>query len=589
MCPTGKTPREEGDEHRQSIEDALRAGAAERQDLARQTAALEQELSAAALQQQENQVKHAMARGLGDGDPEADAAAGDQLLEEKLTKAQNLCGALQAALVAHDAARTAEEALRMPDGTGDGIFTDKLFTEALQTSRFATRFEEVLRENERLKARLYLLEHGSAGSVGVGTLEDKKAQLAAEVDQLLARSERINLQCKTLEDQKHELKHLAQQAAKEADDAAALLPKERARRHRGSIQQAAAECSDSEDTASVSEEYSDDEDTFNPEEDLPMGQIAGVEQVVEEPEEEEMVKYEVEKKQFNATMRKEGHVASLIEQILQYLETGAPFYMLRHGQVIKFFAYLANNRSVINICNYHEGVPNRKSVSEIIMLRDVKQIILGQYSDFFKRLLKGSGGSNKVVDPNDLHLVPKDTEKVETYNTGTYFYRSFSLKMRGGRTINVIAHSDNDFETWMVAIHRITTIEPKYGKALDAVQFMTGYEDLLPQEREFCEQNHTPPLLYLNAKMQCLKQEYRLYLTLYDVRTLSGFDLLHSQKVFELWLAMTWCEKQRVYQVRYLEQYPHEASNLIATIDQQQQREAKREADRLLTENARQT
>ena len=182
---------------------------------------------------------------------------------------------------------------------------------------------------------------------------------------------------------------------------------------------------------------------------------------------------------------------------------------------------------------------------------------------------------------------------MEIHSTGTYFYRSLTLRRRTGevclfywlhcvhcnhtQSFNFIANTDNDFEAWVVALHRITTHEPEFEKPIDVVKHCyPGSEVLVPEEKQFCDETHCPPLLYLNAKMQCLKQEYKIYLTLYDVRTLSGFNLLQSQKLFELWLRLCWIEKQYVYQLQYLLDNPQEASNLLATIDMEHQKEQKR-------------
>ena len=147
---------------------------------------------------------------------------------------------------------------------------------------------------------------------------------------------------------------------------------------------------------------------------------------------------------------------------------------------------------------------------------------------------------------------------------------------------NFVCHSDNDYETWMLALHRITTFEPEYAKTCDLVRVLRGYDSLEPVEKDFCERSHIPPLQYLNCKTQCLKQEHKIYLTLYDVLLLSGFDLLHSQKVFELWLSMEWIENKIVYQIKYLEIFPEEASNLAARIDGERQKEKNKQRDLLL-------
>eukprot|EP01064_Diplonema_japonicum_P008871 TRINITY_DN16331_c3_g1_i1.p1 TRINITY_DN16331_c3_g1~~TRINITY_DN16331_c3_g1_i1.p1 ORF type:complete len:876 (+),score=192.90 TRINITY_DN16331_c3_g1_i1:37-2664(+) len=458
------------------------------------------------------------------------------------------------------------------------VLEDPIFSVLLESSRFGEKFENVIRENELLKSRLHVIGGTKSSGLGLKELEDRKLELKDMVEKLETTAEKLNRQCVKLEEQKTDLKGIRKEIADEIQSMSETIGggmTEELGRVVGSE-------SDSDDTTSINEEDSFENDHFNPEHEPVLDQIAGVEFLVEEPEEETKTQHELEQKQFAATMRKEAHVSSLVEQILQYLECGATIYRVQSGQISKDFAYLTGNRSVINICQIQEGKPNRKATIELIMLKDIKSILMGQYTEGYKRFVK-EYKENKIIDPNELHKVPKENgDGIEVYNTGMYFYRSISLRMRKGKTFNFIANTDNDFETWTVGLHRITTLVPRYEKGLETIPFMRGYEVLNPDEKAFCETSHTPPLLYLNAKMQCMKQEYKHYLTLYDVRTLSGFDLLHSQKVFELWLLMSWLEKRFVYQIKYLEIFPEEASNLVAEIDAARQKERKQETDRLL-------
>eukprot|EP01065_Artemidia_motanka_P005338 TRINITY_DN12588_c0_g1_i1.p1 TRINITY_DN12588_c0_g1~~TRINITY_DN12588_c0_g1_i1.p1 ORF type:complete len:908 (+),score=347.03 TRINITY_DN12588_c0_g1_i1:63-2786(+) len=459
------------------------------------------------------------------------------------------------------------------------LLRDPLLSKVTADSDFADTLEAVMRENERLQARLQALADTPSAKLSDEDLAAKRHTLRDNVDELSRRAENLNLACERLDAQRRAFKLAAQEAAQEAGHA--RMPR--------APPAAGAELdriwgldTDSEDVASVEEESESDEDEYDPAEEIARDQVAGVESLIEEPEEFEPEQYELEKKQFQATMRKEAHVASLIEQILQYLESGTVIYRLDKGQIHKDFAFLAHNRSMIQVCHFHEGKPERKRGKRMISLRDVREIILGQGSERFKTMLKRTEG-NRPVDPSDIAAkVPKDSERLEEYNSGLYFYRSLSLRLKR-ETFDFVCNNDSDFETWVVALHRITTLDPHYGKPLDLVAgAYRGYDELEEDERVFCSHNHITPLLYLNAKMQCLKQQNKVYLTLYDVRTLSGFDLIHSQKVFELWMVSGWIEKQFVYQIRYLEWFPDEASTLMQVVDAERQKERRAEQQRLL-------
>eukprot|EP00756_Hemistasia_phaeocysticola_P029631 Hpha_TRINITY_DN16242_c0_g2::TRINITY_DN16242_c0_g2_i2::g.12830::m.12830 len=467
------------------------------------------------------------------------------------------------------------------------LVRDPLLSRVAIDSEFADSLEAVLRENERLKARLQVLGDGPTAGLSEAQAADKRAQLTEVVDDLAQRAETLSLACERLDRQRYAFKLRAQETAREIAPGSAEATPARFRERLDDPRTADIwnGDTDSEDLRSVEESSESDDDQYDPAEILAQDQIAGVEELIEEPEEFEPEEYELEKKQFLAAMRKEAHVASLVEQILQYLECGTVVFRLDKSQMIRSFAFLAHNRSIIQVCDATDGgKPNRKDAKLSLRLRDVREILIGQFSDRFKTMLKRTE-TNLPVDPAKVaSVVPKDSESVDWYNSGLYFYRSITLKMReGAPPFDFVCNTDSDFETWVVALHRITTLDPHYDRALDIVAYdYPGLSELDDTERDFCSRHHMPPLLYLNAKMQCLKQQNKVYLTLYDVRTLSGFDLLNSQKVFELWMLSGYIEKQYVYQIRYLERFPEEASSLVQMVDAERQRERRKEQQRLL-------
>ena len=186
--------------------------------------------------------------------------------------------------------------------------------------------------------------------------------------------------------------------AREAEEYADAVPYLDGKQRIGEI----VDQTDSEMTASVDDSSGGDVDLFDPAAEMAQDQIAGVEVHVEEPENEDGRQYDLEKKQFTATMRKESHVASLVEQILQYLECGTTVFRVKGTKIEKKFAFLTANRSVILLCDFVEGKPNKKVGLEQLHLRTIKSIILGQ-SSWDKKIIKNA--ANKRIDPEQLHEV----------------------------------------------------------------------------------------------------------------------------------------------------------------------------------------
>ena len=316
-------------------------------------------------------------------------------LVESMAEAHRAMAEVAAKAVEYDTLTNADEDRRLNAPSIEKLNRDPLFAGILYDSAFAQRLEDVLRENERLKARLHIAgDTKFAENPGAA-----QAELTQKADQLEARCNHLNAQCIALEEQKKELKTLKDQLQEEAEEYVRASPESALKK---GVLQEITQRSDSEDTNSLPDSDTDSEDIYDEHQMMEMDQIAGVEVHVEEPEDEDPTTLALEKTQFHSTMRKEKHVASLVEQILQYLEVGCAVFRIRGLRLEKKYAYLAANRSVIRLCDYTEGKPNRKQGLDQVHLRHIKAIVLGQ-DTWDKKITKNL--ANKRIDPEDLHQV----------------------------------------------------------------------------------------------------------------------------------------------------------------------------------------
>ncbi|KAJ9459477.1 hypothetical protein DIPPA_33598 [Diplonema papillatum] len=340
---------------------------------------------------------------------------------------------------------------------------------------------------------------------------------------------------------------------------------------------------------------------FDPSAGIPREHLAGVESLVEDPRPQghpaDASRHSAVARQvLAAAARKDAHVASLAEFILRYLQQGAAI----HRPVAKpaprlapLFARLSQDRAAVLVFSRDPAggaqqpqgggkpaPPPPAALVETVPLRDVVGIALGQGSEAFHKVSKHLPAPDGAVDVNSLHKVPKDTAgNITPENKGLFFYRSLTLHLKKGKTLDFVAASDSDFESWVFALARLTGQVPAFGAPLDSVRSMRGFDTLRSEEKQFCQVHHLPPLLYLNARLQCLQQANATWLTLYDIRTLSGLDLLHAQKVFDLWHGLGWIDRQTMSPIRYLEKFPGEASSLVDVIDAQRRRDRRRDVE----------
>eukprot|EP01064_Diplonema_japonicum_P035674 TRINITY_DN7809_c0_g1_i2.p1 TRINITY_DN7809_c0_g1~~TRINITY_DN7809_c0_g1_i2.p1 ORF type:complete len:926 (+),score=244.95 TRINITY_DN7809_c0_g1_i2:49-2826(+) len=245
---------------------------------------------------------------------------------------------------------------------------------------------------------------------------------------------------------------------------------------------------------------------------------------------------DLERRQFKFTLKKEQNLMLLVEQIMQYLEFGTNFSLVQSEppHITRKYAYLTpEKRTHLNLCNLDPSTglcSDKKNVAKEIVMADITAVGLGQSSQVFSKAMRGVGAS---VSFDATQMPPSSQGLAKAPGTlGQYFYRSLTLTLKDGMQVSFVADSDVDFEAWVVALHRVTFLVPQWETHQD-ISRNSGVNKLTELEKHFCTENHVTPLNYLNAKYQILSRK-QLLITLYDVRTASSLDLMHSQKLFEL-------------------------------------------------------
>ena len=167
----------------------------------------------------------------------------------------------------------------------------------------------------------------------------------------------------------------------------------------------------------------------------------------------------VKKDQMSDAIKKEKHLESLLEQVVQYLEHGCRMTKIR-GSERKRYLFISEDRKRIHSCEVdEEGMPaNKRRPTTTAYFRDIKRIILGQYTPNFKSFEAGRSQatrSSDLIHDVDGAYNRTPTATVTPENMGNYFYRSFSLEFKKGKTWDVIAETDSDFEAWVVVLQRL--------------------------------------------------------------------------------------------------------------------------------------
>ena len=263
-------------------------------------------------------------------------------------------------------------------------------------------------------------------------------------------------------------------------------------------------------------------------------------------------------------IKKEQHLISLVEQVLQYLQHGLRITKVSSkGNVRKRFFFLSEDYKKIFGTELDElGMPlNRKKPTLTVLVRDIKRVVLGMYTPSFTNFGGESQLSRARSDAirDDGSFSQEPTQPITPQNIGRYNYRAFALLLRGGKTLELVCESDSDCEAWIVAFKRILNYktpferemerrqaqkegtyappaeaiaEIQWGSNLD-VRNRSGINQCTAEEAIFCAENHLPPALFLRAKQDLIDKSQTSIITVYDVRLISTLDLFRSQALFE--------------------------------------------------------
>eukprot|EP01012_Entosiphon_sulcatum_P022467 TRINITY_DN2741_c0_g1_i2.p1 TRINITY_DN2741_c0_g1~~TRINITY_DN2741_c0_g1_i2.p1 ORF type:complete len:973 (+),score=225.32 TRINITY_DN2741_c0_g1_i2:56-2974(+) len=270
----------------------------------------------------------------------------------------------------------------------------------------------------------------------------------------------------------------------------------------------------------------------------------------------------VKRDQLQDALKKERHLEGLVEQVLQYLEHGCRMTKIPNKSTArKRFFFISEDRKKILSCEMDEmGVPvNRKRPTTTVFLKDIKRVVLGQYTATFEHFSKGKKEKGAAIDEEEGPYNPRNTGSITPQNVGKYFYRSFSFEFKKAKTLDVITDTDSDFEAWMVALKRLLGVQSEWEKLQDAkrgrrpeagaeppppiewgmpLELMgkPSADKLSREEAQLCATNHITPSQFLGAKSEILQKAQTTYVTVYDVRTISSLDLPRSQAVYEYFL-----------------------------------------------------
>lgn len=268
----------------------------------------------------------------------------------------------------------------------------------------------------------------------------------------------------------------------------------------------------------------------------------------------------VRQDQLQEAVRKERHLEGLTEQVIQYLEHGCQLTKIpSKGSARKRYYFIGDDRKKLCCCELDEAqnVAARRKASTVFLFKDFRRIILGQFTPQFDHFGRG-GRKGPDLDDEEGAYNPNSTEIITPQNVGKYFYRSFSIELRKGKTLDVVADTDSDFEAWIVALRRLLGARADWEKVLDdkrgaaadppptidwgeplVVAGRPGAERLSKDELQLCARHHVTPAQYLAAKAEVLAraQAQSGFVTVYDVRTLSSLDLLRSKEVYDYFVA----------------------------------------------------
>lgn len=274
------------------------------------------------------------------------------------------------------------------------------------------------------------------------------------------------------------------------------------------------------------------------------------------------------KDQLGEAIKKEQQLTTLVDQVLQYLCNGVRMTKVNSkGTLRRRFFFLSEDHKRLNACDLDDiGMPiGRRKPPVSITLKDVKQVVLGCYTPSFTsfageaNLQRGRAEAMR----NDGSYNADSTPPLTPQNLGRQTYRSFSLLLRGGKTLEVVCDCDSDAEAWILAFKRLFNyrtpleidnlrrqarregkqyIAPEcptsmtWGASFD-VRSRDGVQQLAADESAFCSDQHIPPMLFARIKKELAEKSQSSIITVYDIRTGFTMDLLRSQALYEFFIS----------------------------------------------------
>ena len=258
-------------------------------------------------------------------------------------------------------------------------------------------------------------------------------------------------------------------------------------------------------------------------------------------------------------MKKEHHLQTLVDQVVQYLQHGLRMYKVSSkGNIRRRYFFLSEDCKRIFACELDDaGMPvNRKKPTTIILLKDVIRVVMGMYTPNFQSFAGGESALRQQRDDamrRDGCYNPDPTVPLTQHNIGRYNYRAFAFEFRDGKTLELVCESDNDCEAWVVALKRLFYWKTDYERRRDAaankptvqaaaeikwgapleLRGRSGVSSLTVEEAKHCSDNHIAPELFLKAKSDIMEKSQLSIVTVYDVRVSSTLDLIRAQVFYE--------------------------------------------------------
>lgn len=206
---------------------------------------------------------------------------------------------------------------------------------------------------------------------------------------------------------------------------------------------------------------------------------------------------------------KDQQLDALLEQVVQYLQHGTRLFKYRpYSKPHPKFFFVSADRKSLLWCD-PRGEDGERAKAKEIGFADVRSLMLGQFSPLFQKWGSSFGSED--------------------------FYRSFTIFYgKDGRSLDVTAETDADFEAWLMGISALVNVEPRWGSGID-ISNEPGYHELDIEEIDLCQQFHISPYFYLECRNFVLElQRKRGYVTRYDMRMSTGMDILRCIKMHDM-------------------------------------------------------